>query len=148
MTLVDALRDPRTLLGPWVFERVITDRLADEVIEVSGTLTLSEEQGGRVRWAEAGVMRRGSAQLEVFRTLFVVEREDGWLVTFDDGRDFHPWSPGAEVVHLCGEDTYAGLVEATGLGEPAGGAGRRWQVTWRVSGPRKDYLMVTRLTSA
>lgn len=148
--------DPRTLLGRWAFERVITDRLADEVIEVSGTLTLSQEDGradgqepgARVRWAEAGVMRRGGAEIEVFRTLFVVEREGRWMVTFDDGRDFHPWSPGAEVVHLCGADTYAGLVEPTGLVEPIGGAGRPWQVTWRVSGPRKDYVMVTRLTSA
>lgn len=136
-------RDPRTVLGEWVFERVVSDRLADEVIEVGGNVTFTEERpvdsAGRIRWAEQGVMRRRGAEIPVTRTLFLVERAGEWHVTFEDGRDFHPWSPGAEVVHLCGADTYAGLVEPDPRHEG------RWQVTWQVSGPRKDYTMVTRL---
>ncbi|MFC6696775.1 DUF6314 family protein [Nocardioides daphniae] len=131
--------DPRSLVGRWAFERVVTDRLADEVIDVDGTVELSVEDDGRVRWAEQGTMHRRGADIEVSRVLYVVEREGGWMVIFDDGRDFHPWSPGAQVVHLCGADTYAGLVE---LGPTT------WRVTWQVGGPHKDYVMVTRLTSA
>ena len=62
---------------------------------------------------------------------------DGW-VFFDDGRPFHPWRPGEWVEHLCGEDTYRGLVEV----EPA-----RIRTLWDVSGPEKDQRLITRLTS-
>jgi hypothetical protein len=32
-------------------------------------------------------------------------------VTFDDGRDFHRWQPGAEVEDPCAPDLYVGTVE-------------------------------------
>lgn len=132
--------DPRDLLGDWSFERVVDDHLAGELLHVTGTTTLSAADGGAVRWAEEGVLRRGSLELPVSRVLHLAPGSEGWRVTFEDGRDFHPWEPGEEVVHLCGADTYRGLVEL----EP-GGQAEAWRVTWRVSGPSKDYTMVTRL---
>lgn len=128
--------DPHALLGTWRFERVVDDRRAAEVLHVSGSTTLVAE-GASVRWAEEGVMRRGDLELPVSRVLHLVPAADGWAVTFEDGRDFHPWAPGEEVVHLCGADAYRGRIEVT---ERDG-----WTVTWWVTGPTKDYEMVTRL---
>lgn len=133
--------DPRQLLGTWAFERVVDDRRAGEAVHVTGSTLLSEDGHG-IRWSEEGVMRRGGLELPVSRVLRLVPGDEGWVVTFEDGRDFHPWQPGGEVVHLCGADTYRGTVE---LGLDADGA---WSVTWRVSGPTKDYEMVTRLRRA
>lgn len=137
--------DPRVLLGTWSFTRTVEDRLARGVVEVAGTTTLTEE-GASIRWAEEGLMRRGDLELPVSRVLHLVPEADSWRVIFEDGRDFHPWQPGGEVVHLCGADTYRGVVEVapTGAGESAD----EWSVIWRVAGPAKDYVMVTRLRRA
>lgn len=133
------LADPSALCGRWAFERTIEDRRGDLGGLVDGTLELVEEQPGRLRWEERGTWRRSTGDVEVRRGLRVVRRTTGWWVLFEDGRDFHPWSPGAEVVHDCRPDTYRGLVT---------GSVRDWTVTWEVSGPAKDYLMRTRLRPA
>lgn len=134
--------DPRVLLGTWSFARRVEDRLARDVVEVGGTTTLTQ-QGASIRWAEEGVMRRGDLELPVSRVLHLVPEADGWRVTFEDGRDFHPWQPGGEVVHLCGADTYRGVVEVAAT--RPGATTDAWTVTWQVAGPTKDYEMVTRL---
>lgn len=79
-------------------------------------------------------------ETSVFRHLFVEQRPDGWWVTFEDGRDFHPWSVGPSVVHPCGADTYEGRIQVD--------SPDAWTVVWVVSGPAKDYTMTTRLTRA
>lgn len=129
--------DPVTLLGDWSFVRTVEDRLGGEVLRVDGALSLVEEGLSRIRWHERGVMRRETGDLEVFRVLFLVEGEAGWLVTFEDGRPFHPWRVGEWVEHPCAADLYRGLVKADGS--------ELWSVTWQVSGPRKDYVMTTHL---
>jgi hypothetical protein len=58
-----------------------------------------------------------------------------WRVEFDDGRSFHDWQVGMPLLHLCAADTYRGLVTATDADS--------WQITWNVSGPTKEYAMVT-----
>lgn len=146
--------DPRALLGDWTFDRVVTDHLASETITVRGRTSFELVDPGRVRWTEHGTLRRAGGEAEVSRELFVVRRDDGWTVTFSDGRDFHPWVPNRRVEHLCGADTYRGLAEfGAGVGTSANRAhedppGEQWTLTWWVSGPRKDYEMVTRLTRA
>lgn len=129
---------PRDLLGTWTLARTIDDRLAGEQLTVDGETVLTDEPDGRVRWAESGTLHRRGADLPVTRVLFVEPRDDGWFVTFDDGRDFHPWSPDERVVHPCGADTYAGRV--TPVDDD------HWAVEWQVSGPAKDYTMVSDLT--
>jgi len=129
---------PTDLVGKWRLARTIDDRLAGERLTVDGETVLSHETDGRVRWYESGTMHHGTDDLPVFRTLFVEPRGDEWFVTFEDGRDFHPWSPGAEVVHPCGADTYTGHVEVL--------SPDRWTVTWRSEGPAKDYTMISTLT--
>ena len=129
--------DPLVLLGSWSFERVIDDRLGP-TRQVAGTTELTRQDDGRVRWSETGTMTWDGGATEVFRTLFVEARDDGWWVTFDDGRDFHPWSIDQQVVHPCGADTYTGRIT---MDEP-----QAWTIVWTVSGPAKDYTMTTRLT--
>ncbi|ROR90655.1 DUF6314 family protein [Nocardioides aurantiacus] len=139
MTPAHPLADPRLLLGGWLLERTIEDRRGDLDGVVEGRLELAEEAPDRLRWEERATWLRPGGEVPVTRTLRVVRRGEGWWVLFEDGRDFHPWSPGDAVVHDCRSDTYRGVV----TGSPAS-----WSVTWEVTGPAKDYVMHTRLRPA
>lgn len=130
--------DPLSLLGVWTLARTIDDRQGAETSTVRGTTELVRLDDGRVLWSESGIMQRGDHEIPVSRTLYVEPRATGWFVTFEDGRDFHPWEPGEEVVHPCAADTYVGRIE---LVDPD-----TWTVEWNVTGPAKDYTMTSRLT--
>lgn len=132
--------DPLLLEGRWMFDRTIDDRFAGEQSRVTGTTEFASEPDGRIRWSETGVMEWQGKRLPVSRTLFIEPRETGWFVTFHDGRDFHPWATDEEVEHPCGADFYRGLIEPSPSGP--------WHITWSVSGPAKDYTMVTALSVA
>lgn len=131
--------DPAELAGAWQLARVIEDRLAGERTRVTGTLTLTATAPGELRWEEAGLWSRAAGVVEVRRDLLVRSEPDGWWVLFADGRRFHPWTPGVDVVHPCGRDTYRGTVSGTP---------ERWQVRWDAHGPAKDYTMTSVLTPA
>lgn len=138
--------DPRSLIGEWKFDRVVRDHLAGEVLAVAGRITFEVQDDGDIRWSESGTMTRAGVQIPVTRVLFLRQDTEGWRVTFDDGRDFHPWQPGSQVEHLCGRDTYRGLVslDARDVAGSTDGAGE-WSIIWQATGPAKDYEMVTRL---
>jgi len=137
---VTGLEDPTALLGTWVLDRAIEDRRAGERHRVAGTLELSADAPDRISWTESGTCHHPGGPVEVSRQLWL-ERTPGsgedWWVRFEDGRDFHPWRPGQDVVHPCAPDTYRGRVTGT----PAG-----WEITWDVTGPAKDHTLRTRLT--
>ncbi|MFJ3406815.1 DUF6314 family protein [Promicromonospora sp. NPDC090134] len=139
--------DPLRLVGTWEFRREI--RHADGAgYTADGAARFFLEDDGRVRWAEQGTLRWAAGSTPVSRTLFLVRDSTaraepvavgpgtGWRVTFEDGRDFHPWTAGA-VEHLCGRDLYQG-----GVAAPAQ-PGSSWELSWHVTGPEKDYLMHT-----
>jgi hypothetical protein len=129
------LADPEVLAGRWLMSRTIEDRLAGQSHHVDGLLQLTVVEPGRIRWREEGLWRQPSGDVEVERTLWLVRGPDGpWWVRFEDEREFHPWAPGAPVVHDCRPDTYRGVVS---------GDDRTWTVRWDVNGPRKDYTMTT-----
>ena len=130
---------PTDLLGGWRFERRILERDSGRPRfgRVAGTLTFSLD-GDAVDWRERGILTWNGQQLAVFRDLRIVPRGgDGWMVVFDHGGDFHPWRPGAPVVHPCRADTYRGLVALDRGGD-------RLRVLWDVSGPDKDHRLFTR----
>ena len=133
--------EPTELLGTWVLDRRIVDRDGPRRAfgRVHGTLTLTAGDDGIVRWDERGELAWNGQHLTVFRTLHVVPDGSGWTVRFEDGREFHPWRPGALVVHPCRADTYRGLVAV----DPAGDLLR---VLWDVTGPAKDRRLFTRCT--
>jgi hypothetical protein len=56
-------------------------------------------------------------------------------MTFADGRPFHPWTLGTEVIHPCAADTYAGRIERLG--------DSRLRIVWDVTGPTKNQLIVS-----
>jgi hypothetical protein len=136
MTTLD---DPTSLLGTWDLSRSIDDRLTGRRSRVEGRLSLEAVSPDRVQWLEEGRWHQAGGDVDVRRGLWLVRDEDtqAWWVRFEDDRDFHPWTPGAAVVHPCGADTYRGVV----LGTPL-----RWTVEWDVTGPAKDYLMTTELS--
>jgi hypothetical protein len=132
--------EPTELLGVWALDRRIVDRPVEggavQFGRVVGTLTLAAD-GRDVAWHEEGVLSWSGHDLPVSRRLIVRDTADGWVVCFEDGRLFHPWSPGAPVVHECAPDTYRGLVGVTD-------DHLTMRVVWDVSGPNKDRRLFTR----
>jgi hypothetical protein len=61
-------------------------------------------------------------------------------MTFADGSPFHPWVVNEPVVHPCAADTYRGEVTVVGPDELL--------ITWDVTGPTKNQLIVSRLRRA
>ena len=133
--------EPTDLLGTWRLDRRIIDRDGPQrrFGRVQGTLTLTVRDDGVVDWREQGELAWNGQLLAVSRTLHVVRTGTGWTVHFDDGREFHPWRPGAPVVHPCRADTYCGLVSV----DPDRA---RLRVVWDVTGPAKDRRLFTRCT--
>ena len=85
-----------------------------------GVLTLPQDTQMRAergyRWAEDGPMIH---------------------VAFADGRPFHSFDPGRpEAVHDCPPDRYHVCYDF--------GAWPSWRAIWTVSGPQKDYRMISR----
>jgi hypothetical protein len=66
-------------------------------------------------------------------------REEGGRIAvfFGDGRPFHGFDPaaGAQSEHVCTPDLYRVAYDFSRFPE--------WRSVWRVTGPRKDYLMTT-----
>ena len=110
------------------------DRAGRRFGHVVGTLTLAVA-GDDVTWTEAGMLAWAGHDLSVQRRLVMRRQAHGWTVCFEDGRAFHPWTPGRPVVHDCGADTYRGLVAADG---------DELRVLWDVTGPSKDCRLFTR----
>jgi hypothetical protein len=113
-------------------QRRVADRRTGQYGRVQGTLTIAA-QGDGLAWRETGTLTMAGRTHDVSRSYLLA---DGW-VFFDDGRPFHPWRPGEWVEHLCGEDTYRGLVDV----EPT-----RVRTLWDVAGPAKEQRLITRLT--
>ncbi|MEP3055419.1 DUF6314 family protein [Ascidiaceihabitans sp.] len=97
-------------------------------------------EGGFAR-SDGGLAYHESGQLQIpGQTAMQSERRYVWdkdlNVFFQDGRFFHSVpNAGGETEHWCDPDHYY----VTYLFEKW----PRWRVTWRVLGPRKDYLMIT-----
>lgn len=147
--------DPHALTGTWDLHRTIEDRVAHATGTVSGTTVIEVEHLDRLRWSESGVLDWQGRRVPITRVLHLVRRgvpcadghlrddqEPAWFVLFDDGRDFHPWVTGEQVEHPCGADVYRGRIDV----EPAGSGRQRWTVQWDVTGPAKDYTLVSVLT--
>lgn len=94
--------------------------------EESGTLTVDGSPGPAMQASRRYLWRA----------------EAGWIaVRFDDGRPFHGFPLGVlrpEATHLCDPDRYAVRYDFSRWPE--------WRAVWRVTGPRKDYVMTSRLT--
>lgn len=126
---------PTALLGRWRLARRLRDARLHGAF--AGALTLTADGDG-VRWDEAGTLRWAGQDIPATRRYLLRPGADGWWVHFEDGRPFHPWTPGEWVTHPCRADVYRGLVTVDGPD--------RWRVLWDVAGPAKDQRIVSRLT--
>ena len=124
--------DPYELVGQWRLHRRVVDRRRSAYGLVVGTLVVHRE-GDVLVWHESGSWTMAGRTHPVSRTYLLAE---GWM-RFEDGRPFHPWTPGEWVAHRCGNDVYRGLVDV---------APGRIRTLWDVTGPAKDQRLVTRLT--
>ncbi len=132
---------PRQLadfVGHWSLARVI--RHADgRVDRFSGTATWHTPVGGRAPYHETGTLT-----LDGGMTLHADRRyvwDQDLQVWFADGGFFHAVpSLGGCATHFCAPDTYDVAYDF--------GDWSRWQATWRVTGPAKDYVMTSQFAPA
>lgn len=117
--------------------------IARSIRPADGPVARFEGQGiwtparGGLDYAERGTLSvPGAAPM-------TAERRYHWttelMVYFDDGRLFHQVPPGGgETRHWCDPDSYTGQYDFSAW--PA------FEVSWHVTGPRKDYVMHSRFT--
>lgn len=123
--------------GLWRLERRITDRL-DTPKPSNGRFTgvaRFTRDGDGLRLTEEGRLELGAAQFKATRVYLWHADGDAIAVRFEDGRPFHRFTPqGApDSAHWCDPDDYRVTYDFA-----------RWPVwtsEWRVTGPRKDYVM-------
>jgi len=123
-------------LGRWQIERVIEDRLGPEgrfdgVAEIcAGAANWTYHERGQLRLANG-------AGFGAERRYIWQPGPGGITVLFDDGRPFHHIAlAGGADTHDCPPDQYA--VRYDFAHWPL------WMATWRVTGPRKYYVMRSR----
>jgi len=127
------------LAGRWHISRRISDHRTSVAGRFSGEAAFTTVGDG-LRYDESGSVRLGTCRQQATRAYMYVfdspRRADVW---FDDGGYFHSlelvegrW----RVRHVCADDIYDGAFRV--LGDDA------WTAVWRVTGPRKGYVLRTR----
>lgn len=105
---------------------------------VSGNAVISGTDTA-ARYDETGTMDlAGSPPLRATRSYLWSAMPGAIAVSFTDGRDFHRIAldgATADAQHWCDPDDYRVAYDFT--------AWPRWTSDWRVTGPRKEYRMVT-----
>lgn len=121
--------------GAWVLEKRILHADGQRA-SFRGTARFRPDGSG-LRYEERGLIRfDGQRPVSAQRTYLWRAGAGGDIaVQFEDGRAFHRITPGApHDTHDCAPDSYAVRYSFDIWPE--------WMVTWRVTGPRKDYEMV------
>jgi hypothetical protein len=130
--------DPALVSGEWSIDRDLADLRAGRTGRFVGTLHVDADGAG-YSWREQGELTWGEYTGTAGRLLRLARHEGQWWMCFADGGLFHPWRPGAEVVHPCAADLYRGTVAIEGP-DPA-----RFEITWDVTGPAKRQRIVSRM---
>ncbi len=124
--------------GIWQISRQIEDALGAQSGRFAGTAEIAPFDD-RHRYSETGILtlETGGA--------FAAERRYLWrdagpgriAAFFEDGRPFHEIALGgaAEATHHCPPDTYRVAYDFR--------AWPLWHATWHVTGPKKDYRMIS-----
>lgn len=130
------------LSGSWSMDRLVIDHARTTIGRLRGN-AIFRPSGPHLLYEERGTLilgeHRGQAE-QTYRYDFN-EGDGRALVRFRDGRLFHDLdlSSGQDRPrHACPPDIYEGVFLA--LGPSA------WRTEWKVSGPRKDYDLVTTYT--
>ena len=128
------------LVGSWKVQRLIVDRACALNGRLDGHATFTPSSVDGLLYKERGHLVFGEHQgpAEQSYVYDFPESEGRALVRFRDGRPFHDLDLSAglqRVQHACDPDRYDGLFLAVGATE--------WWSMWKVSGPRKDYDLMT-----
>ena len=129
------------LTGAWRIARTVKDARNGQDGGFDGTAVFAPLADGGLLLTESGTMRLGGYTGPAEQTYrYAFPDGPGRAEVFrHDGTPFHRLDLAtgtAEAVHHCGADLYQGMFRVLGPDE--------WIVEWAVSGPRKDYHMVTR----
>lgn len=122
--------------GAWLFRRRITDPAGAETARAEGTLTFAPGEGGLVAEERGTLSLPGAAPMQAERRTIWRAGDDVIETFFADGRPFHRIDLGADVStdrHLCSPDLYDVAYDFRAF--------PFWTALWRVTGPRKDYVM-------
>lgn len=130
------------LIGRWRVERRVRDRrFRTDGLFTDGLFTgeaCFSGDGAQLRFEETGVLRFGDYVGQARRAAtYEFTAPHKAVVRFEHGGLFHDLdlSRGLwRVLHPCGSDLYRGRIAAR--------SGACWQTAWRVSGPRKDQIML------
>lgn len=120
--------------GVWRLDRRIADARAGQDGQFVGQAHLAEN-GDHWLWTENGQLTMGDgAPMTATRRYRWTEPAPGQIcVWFDDGRPFHDLAATAR--HDCAPDFYQVTYDFADW--PV------WRCRWKVTGPRKDYVMET-----
>ena len=124
------------LTGVWRMARRVTDPEGRRIATVRGRAEFAPDGAG-LTCRERGMLRLdGHTGLAERVTLWRFGADGRVTVCHADGSPFHDFDAGMpEAVHLCGADRY---VVSYRFGRD------RWCSRWRVTGPAKDQVIVTR----
>ena len=131
--------DPAEFAGAWAIDRDLSDLRSGNTGHFTGQLIVAADGAG-YDWRESGTLTWGDYTGQAERQLCLRPHDGTWWMCFADGRLFHPWRLGEEVVRRCAADVYRGHI-AYGPDVPD-----RFTITWDVTGPAKRLLIVSRMT--
>lgn len=125
------------IAGDWHLDRVIQDRRAGITARLRGQMQATTDRRGLILTEEGTWIDAPWGALSARRVDLWEGHGDQVHVFYEDGRPFHQFDPFGDGLchHLCGRDDYQGQYD---FALPSA-----WTLTWRVSGPRKDYVMTT-----
>ncbi|MEM7267985.1 MAG: DUF6314 family protein [Pseudomonadota bacterium] len=124
------------LLGRWRIDRKIENRIGPDAA-FTGEGVFEPDAEGLI-WRESGRLTTGGETLTASR-VYLWRFGPRVTVLYEEGAPFHDFDPAEPSArHLCGEDVYEVAYAFT--------PPDRWRAEWRVTGPAKDYLMISEMT--
>lgn len=132
----------QSFAGRWHIARSIEDVRAGRTGRFEGAAVLAPDPDGLAYREEGTLAFPGSPPMQATRAYLWRDGGNGTVdVFFEDGRFFHRFDaeepqPGA--THDCPPDLYRARYDFRRW--------PRWTAEWRVTGPRKDYAMVSTYT--
>ncbi len=133
MSLPTALQD---FAGSWALARVIEDYRSGVQGELTGRVEFTPDAEGLIYLETGTLQMAGQAPLQAERRYLWRATETGITILFDDGRFFHTLPlTGGSAGHWCDPDQYDVVYDFSTWPD--------WTSRWRVTGPRKDYLMTS-----
>lgn len=123
--------------GDWAVLRRISDHFGAQQGSFAGQARF-RPVGEALLYHETGMLVLGSGTPVRAERRYVWRQVGGRIVvTHDDGRAFHDFEPGLgqpEARHWCDPDDYRVRYDFS--------CWPLWTAEWRVTGPRKDYVML------